>query len=205
MAYIKTGPDDNNSQLNLKKREEDKRKKELEEGIKKEKEKKEKQAILEKSVIQTKLANKKRLLFLKKQDEEKLEREIGIVGRDLKVLKTVIENEKSGSENIQTKLNAEKHKLTALMGIINEKTKEQDRLKGELSELEKNFGTIKENVKKGEYEIILKKGVSPSEKEEERRESEKKRLMQQISILQQEERLAAQEVAGLEGQLKNFN
>ena len=87
MSYIKNRPDDKYDPLDSKRREEERRKKELEENAKKEKEKREADAVKERAVIQSKLSVKKRIVFLKKQEIENLERGIGIIDRDVMFLK----------------------------------------------------------------------------------------------------------------------
>ena len=203
MLNTRTSQYNKSDSADFKRREDERRKKELDENIRKEKGRKDDDARRDRNIIQSKLSVKKRNLFLKKQEIENLEREAGIIDRDIRNLKSDIESVKFGSENEHLQINMEKHKLAGLATKLNEKKKGDEKIGREISELEKDLNYIKEDIKKKERKESLKNSsANPKESDKNRREAEKNRIERKISGLKDEERRDEQEIAELERQFK---
>ncbi|MBU6431064.1 MAG: hypothetical protein KGJ58_02945 [Patescibacteria group bacterium] len=203
MSYlIKTGLVGENSNFDLQRREDERRKKQFEEHNEEEKKRKEEQAKKDDVILRSRIATKKKMLFLTREDIKKLEREVGEIDPKVRRLREEIGVLKRGSENDHLKVNAEKHKLAELKTKINEKKREKEKTEKIISDLEKVFNYLEKDIAQKEHTENIKGDLNFKERDEIRKEEEKKQLLRKISSLQQEERQTEQEISELERQAR---
>ncbi len=125
MSYLtKNGPNNRNSNFDLQRMEEERKKKELERHNEEEKRRKGEQTKKDSTILQSRITNKKRILESTKVEIKRLEREADEIDPKIRHLKEEIERFKNVSESNSLKTNAEKRRLSEIKIRNDDKKKE---------------------------------------------------------------------------------